>query len=183
MTIEKDQGNGGSAEVVPPIYRLGSDRLNKEVITEGQRTLTWRLVGGDAELAIIAGWNIFPAEYTEGHGTLQLPLGTRNASGILAGKEAWEGEKGAIVDRVVAYLRDLHRATGLFDIDFAWAHVGITPAQDVFIAPPNAPATASATEIETWQRGLVSDLDLLLQNDELNRGMVELFAENLQRIH
>jgi|GEM_PF-2745416 len=172
------------------MYRLGDDTRNRETLADGKRILSWRIRGDDVQLAELAGWEdekIFPMTIEGETGHLYLPTGTRNAHSILSGTEAWSGEKRAVVERVGQYLRDIHARFGVYDTDFSWKQVGITPDQDIFIAPPNTPvATVSrpaepAQPRQAWQEMVVEELGILLQGDGVNAGLVESFTQGLPR--
>jgi hypothetical protein len=165
------------------MLRLGDDTRNKEVIEDGKRVLSWKLGSQDIALGPVAGWNIFPITVaTDGStGHLLLPDGTRNAPSVLSGMEAWSGEKRAVVERAGQYMTDIYARFGFYDTGFAWNQVGVTPDQDIFIAPPNTPSAVPEDQAQAWQRTVMGGLELLLQNDTPNRGLVDLFTQSLQR--
>ena len=167
------------------MYRLGDDTRNRETLADGKRILSWRMRSDDAQLAQLAGWDVFPLDKDGETGHLHLPPGTRNAYSVLSGLEAWSGEKRAVVERVGQYLRDIHARFGVYDTDFSWNQVGITPDQDIFVAPPNTPVAAvshvPALAGQAWQEMAVEELGILLQSDTANAGLVESFTQGLPR--
>ena len=58
--------------------------------------------------------------------------------------------------------------------------MGITPSQDIFVAPPNLLVSSSVENISGWEDAIVYDLRALLQNDEDNLNLVNEFAQNLK---
>ncbi len=165
-------------EVVPPIYRVGEDSRNEEIIDEGNRILTWELEGNETQIAEIAGWDGLEHKFDDKSGYILLPAGTRNARSALSGMEAWADEKSAIVSAAAGYLERVKDETGRTDYSFKWSSVGVTPEHEVFIAPPNLVAPTTA-EKGVWKGEVVEELTLLLQNDERNRGLADEFAEKI----
>lgn len=170
------------AGVVPPMYRLGDDSRNSEVLIDKCRVLSWDLTGREEELATIAGWENIEYHLLESRGYMFLPAGTRNARSVLSGKEAWEGEKKAVISAGSLYLQELKDRHQLVDYSFGWASMGITPQHKIFVAPPLLKEVPSAPEQESWKSHLVEELDLLLQGDDRNRQLALDFASIIKGI-
>lgn len=171
-----------SKEVVPPMFRL--DGKNRELINDGERIIIWELLGNERELARVAGIDRFDfRESGEGYGELHIPEGTRNASSVLSGVEAWEGEKKSIVSAVSAYIKYLRRFNH-FDRHLSWSTVGRTPQNQIFIVPPYELSTLNTeSEIEEanmLNSQLVNNLDVFLSQTGPDRSdLAKEFALNI----
>jgi hypothetical protein len=168
-------------EVVPPIFRLGQAITRQETIIDDMRVLSWELVGNEEEQSRIAGWSTFQIDYDResNTGNMYIPEGTRNAKSVLAGKEAWDGEKRTVVEAVAKYISNVKQQKNAFDVGLAWNTVGITPNRNIFVAPPNYFIELDPGELEKRYQELTTALDLLLQNDEKNRELPQNFKSNI----
>lgn len=180
--LAEEVANINAQNVVPPMYRLGSGEGDSEDIVVGnKRIFSWNLYGNESKLSTIAGWNrLNHILESKGRGYLFLPEGTRNASSVLSGLEAYEGEKAEIVDAGIKYLKEAKKLYGGDDIQFSWKALAITPEQEIFVAPPHSPTiNSNDLLVQNWRQSLEDELALLLEGDVANQQLIFNFHEAL----
>jgi hypothetical protein len=191
MSYEKpnftqDRPEQETSELGESAFRVGRDIVTEEIYKGGMRLFKWLPMetGQDASksLASLAGWDQFP------HGTgedgidfIELPAGTRNATSVLSGMEAWEGEKAEILEFVANYEREVLKEFNKFDLSVGFDTVGVTKERKMFIAPPNDLSDDPETMTE-WVRGSVLDLNNILLADPNRMKLITLYLRGLNDI-
>lgn len=174
---------GTAPDVVPPIFRLGSEEANTEILVDDRRIMSWILTGREDQTAEIAGWSDLEhrLDTDSGQGYLLLPEGTRNAQSVLGSTEAWTGEKESVVDRAADYILDMHQSQGYYP-NFSWDLLGITPDQKMLIVPPNTVNQQEAkVEPANLYEGVFEQLSILLKNDRQNQHLANKFFTKINR--
>lgn len=153
------------------VFAIGNPHYSHEMSEDGLRTFRWTLGEDDESLAEIAGWESYRAEEAEvGFGRLLVPIGSRSASTVLAGLEAWAGEKLNVVRYVAKYQNTIKKLGGVVDIGVAFDSVAVTKDHNCFITPPHI-LSGSQTDADMWTQDAILDLQAILA-DEPNVGFL-----------
>lgn len=151
-------------EMVESVFRIGQPDHSQEVIIEGVRYLRW-IPNDEEHLAPYAGWaHLHNGVGEDGIAFLEVPAGTRSAGTILAGSEAWEGEKSEIIDFLTNYTASTFQDFGGIDSSLSMDTLAVTKERRMFATPPHALIT-DRQEITTWLNSLLLDLQNVLVNE------------------
>lgn len=172
--------NESQKRIIPPMFELGDGDNRLEYIEDGQRTLAWQLTGNEDMMGQFANWQVLPHEFGDGVGYLRVPEATRNARSILSGTEAYTGEKARVVEAACTYLKSIKRELDSADMGFSWKSVGVTPEEGtVFVAPPHT-LVREAEVPKQWAEEIVSELRLLLTDDNRNQILIGMLEEAIR---
>jgi hypothetical protein len=134
-----------------------------------------------------AGWGTLSYNLSTEAGilsVLEIPEGTRSAGSVLAGTEAWPGEKASVLDRITQYAIATYQKEGVVDTGVTLDTVGVTPGledRQVFAVPPHTLESDSA-RIIAWHDGLVGDLEATLASDPHADELIQNFRTDLEGI-
>lgn len=166
----------------PGLFAVGNPQVSGETRLSGERVLIWERKESDSYFADIAGWQklaIDPTGLNMGNvGAIKIPRGTRTANTLLAGYEAWAGEKSTVLSFIGEYTRKVQKVFGPGNIDTSVTlnSVALTREGAVFVTPPHS-LENDRTKIDTWKRSLITEAETALQNTVTFQPIETVIAE------
>lgn len=162
------------------VFRIGNPRQTEEWSIDNRRVLKWLPSEEDFAYGEVAGWAELPNTVDEeGFGYIEIPAGTRSASSVLSGLEAWEGEKASILDFLVKYQTTLRRQFGVLDSSVTLETVAIAKDRFMFVTPPHA-ATNDFEAMNTWHNELMKDLDKVLAIEPNREELLSTYQRGIE---
>ena len=166
-------------EVPAPLRvgRSGPDGsvLSSDVVLDGNRYFGWIPTLEDERFAPFAGWDEFPRTDNPEFSQLEIPSDTRSAASVLAGTEAWPGEKDQVIEYLVGYVQNVHNHLGVVDTGLQLDGIGITRGNEqMFVLPPHDGRTDTESAGK-WLQAIRADLHSVLLADPRREELLEQF--------
>jgi hypothetical protein len=160
-------------------FALGSG----DVFIDGERRFYWNPGPYDGMLALHAGWKDLRLTEQD-RSYLLVPEGTRNASSVLGGTEAYSGEKRDLLAFITDYTAQMLHRFGAVDISVNLNKLAVTRGEDrrCFIVPAHD-LSADPESIATWRALLVEDVREVVsleQNPELIEDFMDVINDLLR---
>jgi hypothetical protein len=172
------------------VFRVGNRSVSMDVLglkpinsltSEAvyDRFYIWQATEDDAALAETAGWAKYSKGESEGYSYLAVPTGTRGARSILAGMQAWAGEKDEIIDFIGDYVQAVNEDGETFDTSISLDTVARTKDGEFFILPPHKKVHDEELAAG-WAQALKTDIEAVLISDEQQSEVVEKFETTVE---
>lgn len=141
--------------------------------------------GQEHQFAPYARWATFPHGHDEQtHAAyLEIPIGTRSASSVLAGAEAWPGEKLEIVDFLVSYVSATAQDMGGgIDGNLSLDTIAVTKDRKLLATPPHE-LVVSRRGVGVVLNGLLADLQRITVTDARQKELVYRALSGFRALH
>ena len=162
------------------LLALGAEQTSIDFHKESERLYRWKR-NGDIQFSKIADWENFLASIDDEFGYLKIPKGTRSATSVLSGLEAWSGEKREIIDYVVHYQQTVAEAFGGIDTTVEFDKVAVTKDRKMFVVPPHHVADALGDQ-ETWLLMASDDLNGILRTEPARIELIDVLRRGIEAI-
>jgi hypothetical protein len=181
-----------SAENSPgPVFRVGAPGYSGELSAEGRRLFYWAPSAEDHLFSEAAGWSNLVVPQTEWQtlndqsqlvvpaAWLELPSTTASASSVLAGTEAWLGQKKEVVDFVVGYAQRVYAEHNVVDTSVNLDTVGVTRGNEqIFVVPPHY-AEHDQSTAGVWLSVVYHDLEAVLRTEPNREELLNDFQNGM----
>lgn len=164
-------------------FRVGNPELTQEYFKDGRKILQWVAGDLDESLADLAGWKNLPhALPRDEMGCLEIPAGTRSASSVLSGMEAWEGEKAEVLSFVAEYEKHVSEKFGGVDVGVNLDTVAVTKDRKFFIVPPHI-VSREESDKSVWFMNWVKDLEQVLATEPSRRDLIDDYFRKMMAVN